>query len=162
MLPQLLNAKLSVEKAMITDPFAKLPLFATDDEIAIAIVGKSRASDWKRGSLRVLEDRGFPLIDPCMVVVRFPSSRSGTTCIWASTGAMSNERRKMGRKIWRHFGVKWTSAMNANPSLGSTGAARRLSCLWWPIPTHRPPSPSPTLALQHGASGRKGRRRGRE
>ncbi|WFS02748.1 hypothetical protein [Rhizobium tumorigenes] len=64
MLPQLLNAKLSVEKAMITDPFAKLPLFATDDEIAIAIVGKSRASDWKRGSLRVLEDRGFPLIDP--------------------------------------------------------------------------------------------------
>lgn len=42
---------------------SKLPLFATDDEIAIAIVGKQRASSWKRGALRLLEARGFPQID---------------------------------------------------------------------------------------------------
>ncbi len=41
----------------------RLPLFANDDEIAIAIVGKKRASEWKRGALRVLEARGFPRVD---------------------------------------------------------------------------------------------------
>lgn len=46
------------------DPLSKLPMFATDDEIAIAIVGRKRASDWKRGALRVLEARGFPRVDP--------------------------------------------------------------------------------------------------
>jgi hypothetical protein len=41
----------------------RLPLFATDDEIAIAIVGKKRASEWKRGALQILEARGFPRFD---------------------------------------------------------------------------------------------------
>jgi hypothetical protein len=41
----------------------RLPLFATDDEIAIAIVGKKRASEWKRGALLILEARGFPRVD---------------------------------------------------------------------------------------------------
>lgn len=44
-------------------PFDRLPLFATDDEIAIAIVGKSRASAWKRGALRLLDGKGFPPVD---------------------------------------------------------------------------------------------------
>jgi hypothetical protein len=48
----------------MTDPLSKLPLFATDDELAVAIVGRKRASDWKRGALRVLEARGFPRVDP--------------------------------------------------------------------------------------------------
>lgn len=45
-------------------PLDRLPLFATDDEIAIAIVGKKRASQWKRGALLILEARGFPRVDP--------------------------------------------------------------------------------------------------
>ncbi|RVK61903.1 hypothetical protein CN126_12305 [Sinorhizobium meliloti] len=47
----------------MTDPLSKLPLFATDDEIAIAIVGKARASNWRRGALVLLEARGFPKVD---------------------------------------------------------------------------------------------------
>lgn len=41
----------------------KLPLFATDLEIAIAIVGKKYASLWKRDALPILERRGFPRFD---------------------------------------------------------------------------------------------------
>jgi hypothetical protein len=48
----------------VNDPLSKLPLFATDEEIAIAIVGRKRASEWRRGALLVLEARGFPRIDP--------------------------------------------------------------------------------------------------
>ncbi|WP_199925232.1 hypothetical protein [Neorhizobium sp. SOG26] len=47
----------------MNDPLSKLPLFATDDEIAIAIVGRKRASEWKRGALKILEARGFPAVD---------------------------------------------------------------------------------------------------
>lgn len=42
----------------------KLPLFATDLEIAVAIVGKQNASRWKREVLPTLEHRGFPRWDP--------------------------------------------------------------------------------------------------
>lgn len=42
----------------------KLPLFATDLEIAIAVVGKQNASRWKRDVIPVLEQKGFPRFDP--------------------------------------------------------------------------------------------------
>jgi hypothetical protein len=42
----------------------KLPLFATDLEIAVAIVGKQNASRWKREVLPALEHKGFPRWDP--------------------------------------------------------------------------------------------------
>ncbi|MDR7148033.1 hypothetical protein [Rhizobium sp. BE258] len=41
----------------------QLPLFASDDEIAVAIVGKAKATSWKRGALKVMEARGFPKVD---------------------------------------------------------------------------------------------------
>ncbi|TGQ94609.1 hypothetical protein EN851_03370 [Mesorhizobium sp. M8A.F.Ca.ET.208.01.1.1] len=41
----------------------KLPLFASDLEIAIAIVGKKYASLWKRDALPILERSGFPRFD---------------------------------------------------------------------------------------------------
>ncbi|ESX86959.1 hypothetical protein X755_29555 [Mesorhizobium sp. LNJC405B00] len=42
-----------------------LPLFASDMEIAIAIVGKKRAKKWKETRLPTLEGKaGFPPIDP--------------------------------------------------------------------------------------------------
>lgn len=41
-----------------------LPLFATDKEIAVAIVGKPLASYWLSGVLPTLERRGFPAVDP--------------------------------------------------------------------------------------------------
>lgn len=42
----------------------RLPLFASDLEIAVAIVGKKYASLWKRDAIPVLERRGFPRWDP--------------------------------------------------------------------------------------------------
>jgi len=41
----------------------KLPLFASDDEIAVAIVGKANATNWKRGALKAMEACGFPKVD---------------------------------------------------------------------------------------------------
>jgi hypothetical protein len=48
----------------MNDPLARLPLFATDKEIAVAVVGKERASYWIKAVLPVLERRGFPAEDP--------------------------------------------------------------------------------------------------
>ncbi|MBZ9874528.1 hypothetical protein LB542_27200 [Mesorhizobium sp. BR1-1-9] len=41
----------------------RLPLFATDLEIAVAIVGKQHASHWKKMMLPALEAHGFPRFD---------------------------------------------------------------------------------------------------
>ncbi len=46
------------------DPLGKLPMFATDKQIAVAVVGKGRADSWIRSVLPVLEPRGFPKVDP--------------------------------------------------------------------------------------------------
>jgi hypothetical protein len=40
-----------------------LPLFATDEQIAIAIVGEDRAGEWTSHALPMLEAKGFPQID---------------------------------------------------------------------------------------------------
>ncbi|MGN6307345.1 MAG: helix-turn-helix transcriptional regulator [Mesorhizobium sp.] len=63
----------------------KLPLFATDLELAIAIVGKQNASRWKREVLPALEHRGFPKFDalhggrPVIKVAKFYESYIGAT-----------------------------------------------------------------------------------
>ncbi len=46
------------------DPLSRLPLFATDRQIALAIVGKARADYWSKFVIPVLEKRGFPIVDP--------------------------------------------------------------------------------------------------
>ncbi|MFF0919065.1 hypothetical protein ACFYE8_05110 [Rhizobium leguminosarum] len=48
----------------MTDLLFKLPLFATDRELAVAIVGKERASMWIKAVIPQLERNGFPRIDP--------------------------------------------------------------------------------------------------
>lgn len=55
--------RIAYEGLDMNDLLSTLPLFATDDELAIAIVGKKRASEWKRGALIVLDARGFPKFD---------------------------------------------------------------------------------------------------
>ncbi len=45
-------------------PFDHLPMFASDHEIAIAIVGKKAATDWLRKGFPAIEKvPGFPAID---------------------------------------------------------------------------------------------------
>lgn len=41
-----------------------LPLFATDQQLAVAIVDKERAAMWLKATLPQLERKGFPRIDP--------------------------------------------------------------------------------------------------
>lgn len=48
----------------MTDPLSALPLFATDKELAVAIVGKERAQMWIKAVIPQLERKGFPRIDP--------------------------------------------------------------------------------------------------
>jgi hypothetical protein len=48
----------------MTDLFSKLPLFATDRELAVAIVGKERATMWVKTVVPQLERKGFPRVDP--------------------------------------------------------------------------------------------------
>ncbi|MBB6304686.1 hypothetical protein [Rhizobium leucaenae] len=48
----------------MNDALFKLPLFATDKELAVAIVGKERAAMWMKAVIPVLERKGFPRIDP--------------------------------------------------------------------------------------------------
>lgn len=49
---------------MTNDPLSQLPLFATDQQLAVAIVGKDRASMWVKTVIPQLEKKGFPRIDP--------------------------------------------------------------------------------------------------
>ncbi|MET4687434.1 hypothetical protein [Sinorhizobium fredii] len=49
---------------MGNDLLSQLPLFATDQELAIAIVGKERAAMWRKVVIPQLEKKGFPRIDP--------------------------------------------------------------------------------------------------
>ncbi|SDB14893.1 hypothetical protein SAMN03159422_00252 [Agrobacterium fabrum] len=48
----------------MNDAINKLPLFATDRELAVAIVGKARASMWMKTVVPQLERKGFPKLDP--------------------------------------------------------------------------------------------------
>lgn len=41
----------------------ELPLFPSERDIALLVVGPERAKDW-RGIAQTLEKRGFPKIDP--------------------------------------------------------------------------------------------------
>ncbi|MDX0777379.1 hypothetical protein GOD44_23480 [Sinorhizobium medicae] len=49
---------------MTIDPLSQLPLFATDQQLAVAIVGRDRASMWVKSVIPQLERKGFPRIDP--------------------------------------------------------------------------------------------------
>ncbi|AWM24996.1 hypothetical protein [Sinorhizobium fredii] len=49
---------------MSVDLLSQLPLFATDQQLAVAIVGKERAAMWRKVVIPQLEKKGFPRIDP--------------------------------------------------------------------------------------------------
>lgn len=42
---------------------SQLSVFATDQEIATAVVGRTRAEHWRKNVLPILEARGFPRVD---------------------------------------------------------------------------------------------------
>lgn len=81
----------------MTDLFSKLPLFATDREIATAVVGKERASMYIKAVIPMLERQGFPRIDPLHdgrpvpLVRRFYDGYFGITASFQATGPDGEE-----------------------------------------------------------------------
>lgn len=76
---------------------AALPLFATDQQLAMAIVGKSRSSMWMKRTLPILEARGFPRFDalhegrPVALVKKYYDTYLGVNASYVSTGARTPE-----------------------------------------------------------------------
>ncbi|SFB52693.1 hypothetical protein SAMN03159496_04682 [Rhizobium sp. NFR07] len=48
----------------LADPLGHLPMFATDQQLAVAIVGRTRSAMWVKTVIPQLERKGFPRIDP--------------------------------------------------------------------------------------------------
>lgn len=76
---------------------SSLPLFATDKQLAIALVGRGRADIWMKRTLPILEARGFPRIDalhegrPVPLVKRYYDNYLGANASYVSTGASTPE-----------------------------------------------------------------------
>lgn len=81
----------------MNDALNNLSLFACDRDIAIAVVGKSRADMWMKTVIPQLERKGFPKVDPLHdgrpvpLVKKFYDGYFGIT-------AGSPPRRQMERK----------------------------------------------------------------
>ena len=92
------------------DPFSKLPLFATDKELAIAIVGKERAAMWIKATIPALERKGFPRIDPLHdgrpvpLVQRFYDNYFGITA--GFNAATPDGEERLG--TWKRYRAKKT------------------------------------------------------
>ncbi|NTF80529.1 hypothetical protein [Rhizobium rhizogenes] len=82
----------------MTDLLSELPLFATDQQLAIAIVGKERASMWIKTVIPALERKGFPRIDPLHdgrpvpLVKKFYDGYFGITAGFSATAPDGEER----------------------------------------------------------------------
>lgn len=95
----------------MNDLLSKLPLFATDKEIAAGIVGKERADMWLKTVVPQLERKGFPRIDPLHngrpvpLVAKFYEGYFGITAGFAAILPDGGERlgewknRKRSRQI---------------------------------------------------------------
>lgn len=82
----------------MSDLLDNLPLFATDQELAVAIVGKARASMWIKTVIPQLERKGFPRIDPLHdgravpLVMKFYDGYFGITAGFAVAAPDGEER----------------------------------------------------------------------
>lgn len=78
----------------------KLPLFATDLEIAVAIVGKQNASRWKRDVIPVLERKGFPRWDPLHLGRPVPHIRQFYALYLGITAGFTMAKPAGEEKVW--------------------------------------------------------------
>lgn len=98
----------------MTDPLSSLPTFATDQQLAVAIVGKERATMWLKTALPALERKGFPRVDPLHdgrpvpLVKKFYDGYFGITAGFAAAspdgeerlGTWKRDRRKQPKTKW--------------------------------------------------------------
>ncbi|WP_189343745.1 MULTISPECIES: hypothetical protein [unclassified Mesorhizobium] len=92
-------------RTVTNDALDKLPLFASDLEIAVAIVGKNYASLWKRDALPVLERSGFPRFDalhqgrPVPLIKQFYGLYFGLTQGFTLARPDGEEREWLGKRL---------------------------------------------------------------
>jgi hypothetical protein len=77
-----------------------LPLFATDREIAVAIVGKTRAEYWRTAVLPTLERRGFPAEDPLHTGRAVPLVRKFYEDYFGITAGFAMAKPGGEKKVW--------------------------------------------------------------
>jgi hypothetical protein len=89
----------------MNNPFVRLPLFATDQELAVAIVGKERAAVWIKTVIPQLERKGFPRVDPLHgarpvpLVIKFYDGYFGITagsCVVDGEERLGQWRKRRG------------------------------------------------------------------
>jgi len=103
------------------DALNKLPMFATDQQIAIAIVGKDRASFWLKTALPALVRNGFPPIDPLHhgrpvpLIKKFYDGYLGVVHDFASKGASGEENWDAWEKRPRFSKKTLAEKTNAGP-----------------------------------------------
>ena len=78
-----------------------LPLFATDREIAIAIVGKGKASYWITAVLPKLERSGFPAEDPLHTGRAVPLVRRFYEGYFGMTAGFAMAKPDGEEKVWQ-------------------------------------------------------------
>lgn len=89
------------------DPFGHLPMFATDLQLAVAIVGKARSAMWVKSVIPQLERKGFPRIDalhdgrPVPLVKKFYDGYFGITAGFAAASPDGEERLGQWKKSRR-------------------------------------------------------------
>jgi len=102
---------------MTTSPFDRLPLFVTDRELAVAVVGKERATMWIKTVIPVLERKSFPRIDPLHdgrpvpLVRRFYDGYFGITA--GFNVAMPDGEERLG--MWKRDRVKKAKTKSGDP-----------------------------------------------
>ena len=102
----------------MTNPLAALPLFATDQQLAVAIVGKARAGMWIKTVIPQLERTGFPRVDPLHgarpvpLVMKFYDGYFGVV---AGFAAIDGEERLGQWRKRRGSNKTKTSARSAGP-----------------------------------------------
>jgi hypothetical protein len=74
--------------------FDALPLFATDRELAVAIVGPARASEWLKNSFPFHKGRAVPLVK------LFYDHFIGITSAQQLLASVPREREKANLEIW--------------------------------------------------------------
>lgn len=100
---------INVNKRSAVMALKDLPLFATDRQLAMAIVGKDRAEMWVRSVVPQLERKGFPKIDPLHdgrpvpLVEKFFDGYFGFTAGFSASAPDGEERLGQWKKS-RHRG----------------------------------------------------------
>ncbi|TWB19552.1 hypothetical protein FBZ99_101325 [Rhizobium sp. ERR 1071] len=109
----------------MTDPLSKLPMFATDREIAIAIVGKERAAMFIKAVIPQLERKGFPRIDPLHdgrpvpLIRKFYDGYFGITAGFAAVAPDGEEN--LG--VWKRGSRR---SNDRKPQLGLDGRSQKI------------------------------------